>query len=119
MGSASAPGDRDDAHAITRRVIAWGTGFGVVVGAAILAGRPVQAGFFTPDGVLIGAGDARHLALAGAITTGIHTPLALAVHLRGAGLTWLWVAHGTWITARAVVLWWRARGEEWMRLGEA
>lgn len=140
-------GDRDGAHAITRRVVAWGAGFGVVVGGLIVAARPVLAGFFTPDdavrallavtllvlaafapiggitfaldGVLIGAGDARYLALAGAITTGLYAPLALAVHLTGGGLAWLWLAYGGWITFRAVALWWRARGEAWMRLGEA
>lgn len=140
-------GDPAGAHAITRRVVGWGVGFGAIVGALILLARPALAGFFTPDagvralllgtlvvlaaiapvggvtfaldGVLIGAGDARYLALAGAITTAVYAPLALAVHLTAAGLTWLWVAYGGWIIARAVALWLRARGDAWMRLGEA
>lgn len=140
-------GDGVAARALTRRVVVWGAGFGAIVGVVILAARPLLAVFFTPDaavqallavtlvvlaafapvggitfaldGVLIGAGDARYLALAGAITTGLYAPLALTVHATSAGLGWLWVAYGGWITFRAGALWLRARGESWMRLGES
>lgn len=69
------------------------------------------------DGVLIGAGDARYLSLAGLLVTVIYTPLALVVRAMDAGLAWLWAAYGVWIAARAVTLWLRARGTAWMVVG--
>lgn len=138
-------GDAAGARALSRRILQWGGGFGVLVGLTLLAIRPHLVGFFTPDpqvqqllvmtllvlaafapiggvtfaldGVLIGAGDARYLALAGAVVTALYLPAAAAVHFTGAGITWLWVAYGGWITARAVALWLRARGDSWTGLG--
>lgn len=140
-------GDFTGTRAVTRRVVTWGAGFGAVVGALLAAARPLLSTFFTADpavqgllaatilvlaafapvggvafaldGVLIGAGDARYLALAGAVVTALYLPAALTVHLTDAGLAWLWVAYGGWIAARAVALWQRARGEAWLRPGAA
>ncbi|MEA5153191.1 MATE family efflux transporter [Raineyella sp.] len=138
-------GDVTGTRRITRRVLVWGVGFGVVVGVALVLLRPVLGGLFTPDprvhgvlmvtlvvlaciipvgavtfvldGVLIGAGDARYLSLAGLLATAVYAPLALVVRATDAGLAWLWAAYGVWIAARAVTLWLRARGTAWMVVG--
>jgi Na+-driven multidrug efflux pump len=69
---------------------------------------------FVLDGVLIGAGDGRYLALAGLLTLVVYAPLALAAP----SLAWLWVAFALgFMAARAGVLLHRARGERWMVIG--
>ncbi len=138
-------GDVEGTRRITRRVLMWGVGFGVVVGLVVVLLRPVLIGAFSPDpgvrdvlmttlvvlacivpiggvtfvldGVLIGAGDARYLSVAGLVVTLIYTPLALTVRWMGGDLAWLWAAYGVWIAARAVTLWLRARGTAWMVIG--
>lgn len=94
-------------HAVTRRLIVWGVGGGVVVGLVLLAGSYLVPGLFTPDpavqenlraalwvlvvaqpiagyvfvldGVLMGAGDAPYLARAGMITAAAVMPGAALV----------------------------------------
>jgi Na+-driven multidrug efflux pump len=84
--------------------------------------QPVAGVVFVLDGVLIGAGDGRYLAWAGAVVLAVFAPLALlaAWHPPGAGpgLLWLWVAFGVgFMGSRAVVLVHRARGDAWMVTG--
>jgi Na+-driven multidrug efflux pump len=70
------------------------------------------------DGVLIGAGDAKYLALSGLINLAAYLPLLAIVLATGAGIGWLWVAFGFgYIGARAVTLGLRARGTAWMVSG--
>lgn len=99
--------DTDTVHAVTRRLITWGVGGGVVVGFVLLAASYVVPGLFTPDpavqanlraalwvlviaqplagyvfvldGVLMGAGDAPYLARAGMITAAAVMPGAALV----------------------------------------
>jgi Na+-driven multidrug efflux pump len=132
-------------RAMTRRMVGWGVLCGVVFGSAVLVARPLYVGLFSPDpqvqelvghvlvvvalitpvagvvfvldGVLIGAGDGRYLALAGLLALLAYVPLALIVNAQHAGLLWLWVAYGGFITARMVTLVVRARGDRWMRVG--
>ena len=59
---------------------------------------------FQLDGVLIGAGDARFLALAGLAATAAYAPFVGSVWVLHAGLPWLWVAYGAWLIARSVLL---------------
>ena len=82
---------------------------------AVLA--PIGAIAYQLDGVLIGAGDARFLALAGVVTTAVYAPFALAVQVTGAGLVYLWIAYGVWLAARSVTLGLRTRSDGWLRLG--
>ena len=137
-------------HAVTRRLVRWGllsgVGLGVLVavaapfaGAVFSPSAPVQeavtaalltmavgvpiAGFvFVLDGVLIGAGDARYLALTGLLNLAVYAPLlalVAAAHVTGtAGLVWLWLAFGFgYIGARALTLGLRARTSRWITTG--
>ncbi len=130
---------------LTRRMIGWGVLSGVAFGLVLAAARPLYDHLFssdpavqsllaqvllvlaamTPvagvvfvlDGVLIGAGDGRYLALAGLIAMVSYLPLALLVHVRGAGLVWLWIGYGGFMLARMGTLVLRARSTAWMRTG--
>ncbi|WP_347108997.1 MATE family efflux transporter [Paenarthrobacter sp. S56] len=135
---------------LTRTMVRWGLGFGVVTGVllavaapwvgyiftsdagvhsaltvalwVLAAGQPLAGYVFVLDGVLIGAGDARYLAIAGVVNLAVYLPLLLAVHLTGpdgaAGLVWLWLAFALgYMLARGVTLGLRARTDRWMVLG--
>ncbi|MFB2584940.1 MATE family efflux transporter [Herbiconiux liukaitaii] len=148
-------------HAVTRRLIRWGVLAGVVLGAllavvapfagpvfspspsvqgavtavllAMAVGIPLAGYVFVLDGVLIGAGDARYLALTGLVNLALYAPLLTAVAVihtagtaGGAGtdvagipaLVWLWLAFGLgYIGARALTLGLRARGSRWILTG--
>ena len=145
IGRALGAGDVALARSMTRRMIGWGVLGGLVFGALIVLTRPLYVGLFTPDpavqeligralivvavatplagivyvldGVLIGAGDARYLALAGVLALLAYVPLALIVRHEQAGLVWLWVAYTGYVVARLLTLVLRARTDAWMRLG--
>lgn len=138
------------ARALTRTMVRWGLGFGAVTGALLAVAAPFIGVLFTPeaaihaalapalwvlaagqplagivfvlDGVLIGAGDARYLAIAGVVNVLFYAPMLAAVHLirpdGAAGLLWLWVAFSLgYMLARGVTLGLRARTDSWMVLG--
>jgi putative MATE family efflux protein len=87
---------------------------------AMAVGIPLAGYVFVLDGVLIGAGDARYLAITGVVNLLVYVPLLWAVEaLRPeASLVWLWLAFGIgYIGARAVTLGLRARGDRWMVTG--
>ena len=95
-GRSLGAGDLDGTRAVTRRMVQWGWWSGVVTGVALAAASPVLGLLFTEDaavrdllvpvlvvaavfqpvagvvfvldGVLIGAGDGRYLAVAGVVT---------------------------------------------------
>ena len=74
---------------------------------------------FVLDGVLIGAGDGRYLAVAGGLNLVPYLPCLVviaAVHPTGpAGLAWLALAFfGVYMLARLATLGWRVRGAAWM-----
>ncbi|MGA1836696.1 MATE family efflux transporter [Herbiconiux sp. 11R-BC] len=145
-------------HAVTRRLVGWGVLSGVVLGAVVAvlapfagrlfspdagvqsavtvtlwvmaAGIPLAGFVFVLDGVLIGAGDARYLALTGLVNLAVYAPLLAAVAAAvaqpagadgpdgTAGLVWLWAAFGFgYLGARALTLGLRARGSRWMVTG--
>ncbi len=139
--------ERDGVRHLMHRLIRWGLGFGVVTGLivgfvgphlgflftqsegvqylfgialiVVAVGQPLAAYVFVLDGVLIGAGDARYLALAGLINIVVYAPLLWAVmHFAGggtSGMAWLWIAYaGGYIGARALTLGWRIRSDRWM-----
>ena len=85
-------------------------------------GQPLAGLVFVLDGVLIGAGDARYLALAGVANLLVYLPLLVWVSAAGgagpAGLAWLWAAFALgYMAARALTLGLRARTGRWMRAG--
>lgn len=137
-------------RSVMRRLVQWGLGGGAVLGAIIAALSPVLgpvfssspdvqwaltvvvlvmaigiplAGFvFVLDGVLIGAGDARYLALTGLANLAVYVPMLIAVWMFApggtAGLVWLWLAFGFgYIGARAATLGLRSRSTAWMTTG--
>ncbi|HXH36763.1 MAG TPA: MATE family efflux transporter [Plantibacter sp.] len=150
VGKGLGAGDVDGVRSVLVRCLQWGVGAGLVLGAVIGATSPVIGLLFTSDpelaalitpaiivlavttplggvvfvldGVLIGAGDARYLAVTGLVNTLVFLPLALAVLAWGpggqAGLTWLSVAFLVgYLGARAITLGLRARTTAWMRTG--
>ena len=132
------------------RTVAWGAWFGVVVGAALAAlsgviglvftgdaavaalvqpallalavAQPVCGVVFVLDGVLMGAGDVRYLAIAGGLNLVPYLPALVAVwllHPTGAvGLLWLAVCFfGVYMLARLATLGWRVRRPDWLTAG--
>ena len=83
--------------------------------------QPLAGWVFVLDGVLIGAGDGRYLALASVLSVLAFLPAALAVALSSlsgvAGLTALWAAIGVWVLARLVTLTYRERTGAWLVTG--
>ena len=145
IGRLMGAGDVATGRAMTTRMIGWGVVCGVAFGVVVALGGPFVAAIFTPDpdvqqlvarvlvvvavstpiagvvyvldGVLIGAGDGRYLALAGIIALAAYAPLALTVRALDAGLVWLWVAYGGFMLARMLTLVARARTDRWIRTG--
>ena len=145
IGRLLGAGDVAVGRAMTTRMIGWGVACGVAFGVVVAAGGQVVAGVFTPDpqvqqlvarvllvvalltpvagvvyvldGVLIGAGDGRYLALAGLIALLAYVPLALVVRWSDAGLVWLWAAYGGFMLARMATLVVRVRSDAWIRTG--
>ena len=145
----------DAARRLTAVMVRWSLGFGLLTGVALAAVAPwlpslftadpaVQAaataglwvlaitqplaGFvFVLDGVLIGAGDARYLALAGLVNLAVYAPVLwllarsgplLSAPDAGTRVVALWVGFGVvYLGMRALTLGLRARGGAWMRLG--
>lgn len=129
---------------IVRRLVGFGLGAGVIIGVVIASVSPVLGGVFTSDvmvrealvpmflvtaigvpiagfvfvldGVLIGAGDSRYLALSGLVNVVVYLPLLWCSVQQGSILL-LWSAFALgYIGVRAVTLGLRARGERWLRL---
>jgi putative MATE family efflux protein len=145
IGRALGAGDTDLGRAMTRRMVGWGLVAGLVFGLLVWLTRPLYLAFFSPDlqvqhlvgqvllvvaavtpvagvvyvldGVLIGAGDSRYLALAGLIALAAYAPLALLVLDHAAGLRWLWLAYGGFMLARMTTLVLRLRTGAWVRVG--
>ncbi|MFK0218597.1 MATE family efflux transporter [Streptomyces vinaceus] len=138
-------GDTEGAKAVCRRMVQWGIGSGVVLGALVVAARPLFIPLFTGDpvvedallpallvvavsqpvcgivfvldGVLMGAGDGRYLAWAMLLTLAVFTPAALLVPALDGGLTALWWAMTLMMLVRMATLQLRARSGRWLVAG--
>ncbi|GAA3682111.1 MATE family efflux transporter [Nocardioides ginsengisoli] len=139
-------GDAAAARAVTRRMVRWGVVSGVATGVLLAASSPVLGALFTGDdgvrdalvpvlllaavaqpvagvvfvldGVLIGAGDGRYLALAGVVVLGGYAPVVLLTSALGAGLPWLWVVFCVlFMGGRMLTLLRRAAGDSWLVTG--
>ncbi len=150
IGKGLGAGDEPYVRRVLARTLAWGTLFGVAVGALVggfsgviglvFTGDPAVAALVMPalivlalaqplcgavfvlDGVLIGAGDAKYLAIAGVLNLVPFAPalaLVAVLHPAGAaGLAWLSVAFfGVYMLARLATLGWRIRGAAWLTAG--
>lgn len=139
-------GDVAAARAVTTRMVGWGVVSGVVTGVLLAASSPWLGALFTPDqgvrdalvpvllvaaaaqpvagvvfvldGVLIGAGDGRYLAVAGLIVLCGYAPVVLLTSGLGAGLPWLWAVFGVlFMGGRLATLLHRAAGDRWLVTG--
>ncbi|MET0914902.1 MAG: MATE family efflux transporter [Jiangellaceae bacterium] len=139
----------DEARSITRRMVWWGVVAGAGLAVLVAAAAPLYARLFTTDpevrrlliaallvvalmqpvagwvfvldGVLIGAGDGRYLALASVISVAIFLPAAYAVTVVDlselAGQLALWASIGVWMLARLATLAVRVRSRAWLVTG--
>jgi putative MATE family efflux protein len=135
------------ARRATRRTMQWSVVVGVALGLVVLATRqlfiplftddqtvrhflsqvlllevlflPIAAPVFVLDGLLIGAGDGRYLAWAGAASTAAYLIAALTSYGLDGGLTGLWWALGLFMLARLIVLTARIRSDRWIVTGAA
>ncbi|MGP6170200.1 MATE family efflux transporter [Microbacterium sp. A204] len=144
LGSGDVPGVR----LVLARTVAWGAWFGVVVGLIIgaLSGviglaftgdpelaaliqpalivlavaQPIAGVVFVLDGVLMGSGDVRYLAIAGGLNLVPFIPTLVIIAIVGVsgmpGVTWLAVAFfGVYLLARFATLGWRVKTGGWLR----
>ncbi|WP_277870629.1 MATE family efflux transporter [Cryobacterium sp. TMT1-2-1] len=149
VGRGLGAGDLAGVRAVLRRCLEWGVLSGAALGLLVIALSGVLGDLFTGatdvtdllpptlivlgasvplggivfvlDGVLIGAGDARYLALTGLANLAAFVPLAVAVLWAppgSAGLALLMAAFAFgYLGARAVTLGLRARTVRWMVVG--
>lgn len=150
IGKELGAGDERQVHRVLRRTVAWGAWFGVAVGALIAAlsgvlgivftgdariatlvqpallilalAQPIAGVVFVLDGVLMGANDARYLAIAGGINLVPFLPALWIIAASGvdasAGLVWLAIAFfGVYLLARLGTLGWRVRSGRWVTAG--
>ena len=143
LGRYLGSGDVSLARAATGRLVRLGLGLGVVLALLLLAvapwlpaafssdpvvrglvtasllvaavQQPLAVPVFVLDGVLIGAGDARWLAGAGAVVLVAFAPAAYLVLAHDLGVVGLWWALGWFLLVRGALLGWRARGRAWLR----
>lgn len=148
-GKSLGAGDVRAVRAATTTMVRWGVWFGGILtvlivalhqviplgfstdpevraalAAALLivaAGQPIAGVAFVLDGVLIGAGDARWLAVAQTGFLLAYLPMVWLLQASGvtgtSGLVWLWVAFGAFMAVRAAGLYLRARGDAWLVTG--
>ena len=78
---------------------------------------PISGVVFTLDGILIGAGDMRFLAIAMTGAAAVFIPAVLAVPAFDWGIGWVWGAIWLLMIARVVPLALRFRSDVWLRPG--
>jgi putative MATE family efflux protein len=137
--------DLQGARTATTRMVELSVLFGVALGLALFAARDLISPLFTSDpevqmalgsvliilaafqpaagwvfaldGVLIGAGDARFLAVGATVSAIVFVPVGVVVMVADLGLDALWAGIGAWVLARLALLTWRVRGEAWAVTG--
>lgn len=147
VGRTLGASDAAAARAAARRMLEWGVVGGLVVGVLVAAThsalplvfsgdadvraaasevlwvvaalQPLNAIVFVLDGILIGAGDSRYLAVAMAAATLVYLPVAGLVVALDGGLLALWGALAVFMVARLVGMAGRFRSERWVVTGAA
>ena len=145
VGTLLGAGDARRAASVGRRLAGWGLLLGMGVAVVLLCLRPWLPEVFTNDpavvektlgllillalmqplagvafaldGVLIGAGDMRFLAIAMVANATVFLAAVTAVHIAGGGVAGLWAALAGFMGVRAMTLLWRIRGEAWLVTG--
>jgi Na+-driven multidrug efflux pump len=79
--------------------------------------QPVNAVVFVLDGVLMGAGDMRYLAVSMVAAAALFAAAAAVLVATGAGLGWLWTAILGLMLARLTALVARVRSDRWLVVG--
>lgn len=141
LGGSDAPLARTTA----RRILAWAVGVGCVVGLAVALGSSAVAGWFTDDpevlalltsslvwvgltqplsgvafaldGILVGAGDQRFLALAMVASSLVLVGAMVVVWPASVGLGAVWAGFTVFMATRVGLLGWRWRTGRWVHLG--
>ncbi|HEX5097773.1 MAG TPA: MATE family efflux transporter, partial [Acidimicrobiia bacterium] len=145
VGRSLGASDATGARRASRRMIQWGIGIGAVFGLVIIAAEPLFAVAFTNDdavrdllfgvllsvgimqplagavfvldGILIGAGDSRYLAIAMTLAMLSFLPFAIIVAVTNAPLVALWGALYVFMVARLYGLGRRYRRDQWLVTG--
>jgi putative MATE family efflux protein len=135
----------DAASAAARRMLMWSLVVGIGFGLVLLAGsraipslftddpavvdaaehfwwlfallQPIGAVVFALDGILIGAGDTRFLALAMVGAAAVFIPLLMAALAFDWGLIGIWASLNLLMVARLAPLYRRFEGRRWLVLG--
>jgi Na+-driven multidrug efflux pump len=92
-----------------------------LIGASLLVvavQQPLAGPVFALDGILIGAGDGRWLALAGTVMFAAFLPAAWLVLSRDLGVVGVWWALTWFMVVRGVLLWRRSRSNAWLVVGD-
>jgi Na+-driven multidrug efflux pump len=138
-------GDAAGAYAASRRMIAWSVVFGTGFGALLLASgdfipelftedravvdrameiwwifavmMPVNGAVFALDGILIGAGDTRYLAVAMLLSALVCVPLTVVALHAGWGIVGVWGAISALLLMRLATCWLRFSGRRWALTG--
>lgn len=141
LGGGDAPG----AYAVARRMVVLAAGLGMVLALALLAGTslipqaftsddavleraaalwplfalllPLGAVTFAFDGILIGAGDTRFLAVAMVAALLAFAPVAVVALVRDWGVVGVWAGLNWLIVVRALSTGWRFHGRRWAVVG--
>jgi putative MATE family efflux protein len=145
VGHSLGAGHAEHARVVGARIIVWATGIGVVIAAVLALAAPAIGGVFTDDaavaaivvsslywvalmqpingatfaldGILVGAGDLRFLAVAMSVATAIFIPIAWWIGSNDLSLDWLWASLTLFMLCRIVALGIRFRGRRWQRTG--
>lgn len=138
-------GAADEARAVGRRMIRWGVATGIILGILVAVFRwpiasifsnddqvvalaaylllfgaafqPIAGIAFVLDGLLIGAGDQRYLAVAMFVSAAAFLPGAFAVLAFDLGVGALWLSIGTFMFVRAATLLYRFATPHWQVVG--
>lgn len=150
-GAQLGSGDARGARQATALMVRWGVWGGVLLGVGLLAlhrvlpalftddpavrsaiaaglvvialGQPLAGYVFVVDGVLIGAGDGRWLAMSMTLVLLAYVPIVLVTRALGAGhgpeaaVVALWLAFTAFMLVRGGFMAWRVRGDAWAVTG--
>ena len=150
-GAQLGSGDARGARQATALMVRWGVWGGVLLGVGLLAlhrvlpalftddpavrsaiaaglvvialGQPLAGYVFVVDGVLIGAGDGRWLAMSMTLVLLAYVPIVLVTRALAAGhgpeaaVVALWLAFTAFMLVRGGFMAWRVRGDAWAVTG--